>query len=304
MKYLLTERTLGSSVTIKITEQEYKKIKTTKNNLLEIFYIEEKFDILISNYLEFELDLLKYAAYHMVRGSETHTELHRGLNQITRRIINLLSTGRLYLDQSIHNLNNIPSIKSINIEEIKKEKNKQYDQYLGYRVMEALRNYIQHRGYPIQNLTYNRKLVGKDPNKRCLFSITPYIQVQEFEKDNKFKKRVLKEIKLLGEKVDLKPLMREYVEALWNIHAKIRELLKSDILEWEKLFQNTFNKFQSKNSKIRSIISLSAIKQNENGLHIDSIEINKFIIEYRQELQRKNSTFIDLSKRYVTNEII
>ena len=120
MKYLLTERTLGSSVTIKITEQEYKKIKTAKNNLLEIFYIEEKFDILIGNYLEFELDLLKYAAHHMVRGSGTHTELHRGLNQITRRIINLLSTGRLYLDQSIHNLNNIPSIKSINIEEIKK----------------------------------------------------------------------------------------------------------------------------------------------------------------------------------------
>lgn len=304
MKYLLTERTLGSSVTIKITEEEYKKIKTARNNLLEIFYIEEKFDILIGNYLEFELDLLKYAAHHMVRGSENRTELHRGLNQITRRIINLLSTGRLYLDQSIHNLNNIPSIKSINIEEIKKEKNKQYDQYLGYRVMEALRNYVQHRGYPVQSLTYNNKLVGKDPNERYLFSITPYIRVQEFEKDNKFKKEVLKEIKLLGEKVDLKPLMREYVEALWNIHAKIRELLKSDILEWEQLFQNTINKFQGKNSKIRSIIGLSAVKQNEGGSYIDSIEIDKFIIEYRQELQRKNSTFINLSKRYVTNEII
>jgi uncharacterized protein with HEPN domain len=304
MKYLLTERTLGSSVYIKIDEHEYKKIKTVKNNLLEIFYIEEKFDIFIGNYLEFELDLLKYAAYHMVRGYGTHNELHRGLNQIIRRIINLLSTGRLYLDQSIHNLNNIPSIKSINIEEIKKEKNKQYDQYLGYRAMEALRNYVQHRGYPIQGLTYNNKLVGKDPNEKYLFSITPYIQVQEFEKDNKFKKEVLEEIKRLGEKVDLKPLIREYVEALWNIHAKIRELLKSDILEWEKLFQNTINKVPNNNSKIRSNISLSAVKQNEDGSYVDPIEIDKFIIEYRQELQRKNSTFINLSKRYVTNEVI
>jgi hypothetical protein len=304
MKYLLTERTLGSSVYIKIDEHEYKKIKTVKNNLLEIFYIEEKFDIFIGNYLEFELDLLKYAAYHMVRGYGTHNELHRGLNQIIRRIINLLSTGRLYLDQSIHNLNNIPSIKSIIIEEIKKEKNKQYDQHLGYRAMKALRNYVQHRGYPIQGLTYNNKLVGKDPNEKYLFSITPYIQVQEFEKDNKFKKEVLEEIKRLGEKVDLKPLIREYVEALWNIHAKIRELLKSDILEWEKLFQNTINKISNNNSKIRSNISLSAVKQNEDGSYIDPIEIDKFIIEYRQELQRKNSTFINLSKRYVTNEVI
>jgi hypothetical protein len=170
--------------------------------------------------------------------------------------------------------------------------------------MEALRNYVQHRGYPIQSLTYNNKLVGKDPNGRVLFSTTPYIHVQEFEKDNKFKKEVLKEIKRLGEKIDLKPLLREYVESLWNIHAKIRELLKSDILAWEQLLQNTLNKIQSNNSKIRPNIGLSAVKQNEDGLNIDSFEIDKFIIEYRQELQRKNSTFINLSKRYVTNEII
>lgn len=303
MKYLLAKRTLGSSVTIKITEQEYKKIKTAKNNLLEILYIEEKFDIFVDNYLEFEMDLLNYAARHMVRGIKTHTGLQIGLNQINRRIINLLSTGRLYLDQSIHNLSNISS-KTNTIEEIKKEKTKQYDQHLGYRSMEALRNYVQHRGYPIQGLTYNNKLVGKDPNEKYLFSITPYIQVQEFEKDNKFKKEVLEEIKRLGEKVDLKPLIREYVEALWNIHAKIRELLKSDILEWEKLFQNTINKIPNNNSMIKSNITLSAVKQNEDGSYIDPIEIDKFIIEYRQELQRKNSTFINLSKRYVTNEVI
>ncbi len=304
MRYLLTQMLLGNLISIEITEQEYIQIETAKNNLLEILYIEEKFDILIGNYLEFELDLLKYAAHNMVRGNETHDELHRGLNQINRRIINLLSTGRLYLDQSIHNLNNISSIKLKITEEIIKEKKKQYDQYLSYRVMEALRNYVQHRGYPIQSLTYNNKLVGKNPNKRNLFSITPYIQIQELEKDIKFKKEVLKEIKQSGEKIDLKLMLREYVEALWNIHAKVRELLKSDILDWEKLFQDAFSKFQSINSKIRSIISLSVIKQNENGSYINSIEINKFIIEYRQELQRKNSTFTKLSNRYVTNEII
>ena len=304
MKYLLTQMILGNLTSIEITEQEYIKIETAKNNLLEILYIEEKFDMLIGNYLEVELDLLKYTAQYMIIANKTHTELRRGLNQISRRIINLLSTGRLYLDQSIHNLNNISSIRLKITEEIIKEQKKQYDQYLGYRVMEALRNYVQHRGYPIQGLIYNNKLVRKNSNKRNLFSITPYIKIQELEKDNKFKKATLKEIKPLGDKIDLKPILREYVEALWNIHAKVRELLKSDIIDWEKLFQNTFNKFQSINSKIVPIISLSVIKQNKNGSYINSIEIDKFIIEYRQELQRKNSTFIDLSKRYVTNEII
>jgi hypothetical protein len=303
MKYLLAKRTLGSSVTIKITEQEYNKIKTAKNNLLEILYIEEKFDIFVDNYLEFEMDLLNYAARHMVRGINTHAGLQIGLNQINRRIINLLSTGRLYLDQSVHNLSNISS-KTNTIEEIKKEKTTQYEQYLGYRVMDALRNYVQHRGYPIQSLTYENKFVGKNPNERLLFSITPYIQIQELEKDNKFKKEVLKEIKLLGEKIDLKLLIREYVEALWNIHAKVREFLKSDILDWEQLFQSTIDKFKSKNPKIGSIVGLSAVKQNENGTYKESIEIIKYIIEYRQELQIKNSTFVNLSKRYVTNEII
>lgn len=207
------------------------------------------------------------------------------------------------MDQSIHNLSNISS-KINTLEEIKKEKNKQYEQYLGYRVMDALRNYVQHRGYPIESLIYNSKLVGKEPNEKFLFSITPYIQIKKLEKDNKFKKEVLKEIKPLGVNIDLKPLIREYVEALWNIHAKIRELLKSDILDWERFFLNTIDKFKNRNSKIRSIVGLSAVKQNENGAYKDSIEIYKYIIEYRQKLQRKNSTFTNLSKRYATNEVI
>lgn len=301
MKYLLTQMILGNLISIEITKQDYIKIETAKKNLLEILYIEEKFDMLIDNYLEVELDLLKYTAQYMVRVNKTHTQLHRGLNQISRRIVNLLSTGRLYLDQSIHNLSNISSIKLKITEEIIKEQKKQYGQYLGYRVMEALRNYVQHRGYPIQGLTYDNKLIEKDQNEKYLFSIIPYIRVQELEKDTKFKKGILDEIKPLGEKLDLKPLMREYIEAIWNIHAKMRELLKSDILGWEQLFQNIISKFQSENSKIRSIIGLSAVKQNEDGSYIDSIEIDNFIIEYRQELQRNNSSFINLSKRYVTN---
>lgn len=304
MKYLLTRRVLGNSTSIEITKHEYMKINTVKINLLEILYIEEKFDIFIDNYLEFELDLLNYATLHMVRGIKTRAELKRGLNQISRRIINFLSTGRLYLDQSVYHLSNILSIKLNTIEEIKKEKAKQYEQCLGYRVMDALRNYVQHRGYPIENLTYTCKLVGKVPNEKLLYSITPYIQVQKLEKDNKFKKEVLKDIKPLGEKIDLKLFIREYVEALWNIHAKVRELLKSDILDWEKLFLSTIDKFKNRNSKIRSIVGLSAVKQNENGAYKDSIEIDKYIIEYRQKLQRKNSTFTNLSKRYATNEVI
>lgn len=75
MKYLLTLRVLGNSTSIEITEHEYIKINTVKNNLLEILYIEEKFDIFVDNYLELETDLSNYAVRHMVRGITTHAGL-------------------------------------------------------------------------------------------------------------------------------------------------------------------------------------------------------------------------------------
>lgn len=302
MEYGLTRLVLGSWKFIGISEQEYAQIRKARENLLEALYLEEKFDVVVDNYLEFETDLLDSAASLMVRGVRSYTALQAERNRVNRRIINLVSAGRLYLDHSAHHLNNIFGEGISAVIEIKQEIAEQYAQSLGYRVMDALRNYVQHRGYPIYSVTYNSKLV-RDSDK-WLYSMTPYINATELEQDSKFKKAVLDEIKSLGDKIDIKPLLREYIEALGKIHEKVRATLQSHIKEWEQIVLDSFDRFRQADRQSDSVVGLAAVVRSDDGTYSETIQLFKGFIEYRRNLEKKNRNLVNLAKRYVTSEVI
>jgi hypothetical protein len=69
MKYVLAKITAGSRGFVEISKEEYSQIKSAKANLLEALFIEEKFNVVIDNYLELETDLLACTARYMGCGS-------------------------------------------------------------------------------------------------------------------------------------------------------------------------------------------------------------------------------------------
>jgi hypothetical protein len=99
--------------------------------------------------------------------------------------------------------------------------------------MEALRNHVQHRGFPIHGCHYNAKQIGDISRGQRLYTLTPYIDLKKLEDDGKFKSSVREEMKNLGDKIDIKPLVRGYIASIGNIQDKVREVLKDDILLWE-----------------------------------------------------------------------
>ena len=50
------------------------------------------------------------------------------------------------------------------IEELKNHISIEYDKHLSYRLMDNLRNYMQHRSYPVHNITFNSKAIDKNEN--------------------------------------------------------------------------------------------------------------------------------------------
>jgi hypothetical protein len=111
MDYGLARLLLGSPKFVAITEDEYTDIRRRREILREALFIEEKFDLVVDNYLEFETDLLDSAAREMVRGVSSWTAFQGERNQMNRRIVNLLSSCRLYLDHTHHHLSNIGGSK-------------------------------------------------------------------------------------------------------------------------------------------------------------------------------------------------
>jgi len=97
MKYALFIRDFGESKLLNIKEVEFISIQNAKQVLNFISQYEETYDILISNYLEFEKEILILTAEHMIY---RHDEdfFYQIRMQLNKRHINILTVIRLYQD--------------------------------------------------------------------------------------------------------------------------------------------------------------------------------------------------------------
>lgn len=71
----------------------------------------------------------------------------------------------------------------------------EYDARLGYRVMEALRNYVQHRGLPLHSITVGGGWIDTEEGRRRKEKTTLYLNVDTLAEDKDFKKDVLDELR-------------------------------------------------------------------------------------------------------------
>jgi hypothetical protein len=206
IQYGVTRLHFGNSDFLELTQEEYQSIQETRNKLHLSLQIEDNFNIVLENYEEFEHEVLGKTLHNLLFSQFDWSSFMNDRSTINRRIINLLTTCRLYLDQTPHSLNALYGDNSTQKESFISATNQEYDTKLGYRVLEALRNYVQHRGLPIQGLGHNLKRPdGIDGPAKRMMRLN--LDVTKLKGDGKFKQSVISELEQLGEKVDLKPFM-------------------------------------------------------------------------------------------------
>lgn len=298
MEYFVDRSALNSKGEINISEKEYQSIKEAKNFLSEALSIEKKFDILMENYYEFEIDLLNISTRHMIfRGELNEEKFHNDLTLMNRRLANLLSSTKLYIDHGKHQLS---SCFHLDKETINQNYSFEYDNTLDYRVMEALRNYIQHRDLPIDGRTYNSQ--ENYDNTQWLYSQTLYFKIANLKNDGKFKKTILTELSNIGEKHYIKNYVRGYIESLYRIHNKIRLQIEKYIYDSNDVFNLYSTKYQEETNFKEKTIGLRAIKYDNKIL--DEIYILNDYVYNIERLKKKNTSLKNLSSQYVTSEII
>ena len=67
MKYLISKRSFMNIQDIEITEEEFSMLSTSRTVLTTAFRFEEMYEIVISNYLDFEKELVSFSFDHLVR---------------------------------------------------------------------------------------------------------------------------------------------------------------------------------------------------------------------------------------------
>lgn len=297
MKYILRELVLGEVPEIEITAEEYAALKKARNILLNALAIEEKYEIVIRNYIDFERQLLDTTIIHMVRMNHAYTDFFEERLGLNIRLLNLLTACRLYVDQLSQNVQEcIPNVSDAK-EIVKHFFSKEYDRNKEYRFMEALRNYAQHRGIPVHWAQRCSRRTSRENDSLFEYSVELASLRSYLEKDSNFKKKILEEI---DEKVNLKEAVRSYIESFSNVQESARIAIAESVTSARKLIEGARCRYASVNNG--DVLGLSACKES-NGMFVDTIPLLLDWDDVRLKLQQQNPKAINLKKRYATGII-
>ena len=170
--------------------------------------------------------------------------------------------------------------------------------------MEALRNYVQHRGFPIHALSCNSKWVEWKHGQYLRYSVTPIIEMETLRSDKKFNATVLAELEATGAKADLKPIVRKYVAALGKVQKSIREALKDFVDSWDQEVTEAVEEYLAAFPAYNSEAGLAAVTFDDRGVVAQSAALSVNCIEYRKQLADKNSIVHSIANRYVSGEVV
>jgi hypothetical protein len=286
---------------LEIAADEYEAIKAARHGLLRILDVEEKYDILLANYLELERDLLGIALRNTVSRDWSWEAFVEDLQLSNRRIANFLAAARMYLDHASHDLAILYGAESDVLTAFRDEASKQYDARLGYRAMEALRNFALHRALPIKIFGYPNDSIEVEgaQTRRLRFGATAYLSTASLEEEGGLKPTILAELKQLGAKIDVMPLVREYVAGLSEAHERLRTLTDADVMKWEgamKAVQIKVGKLAPDFGEIAAVISSQPRFGAADEIHVMSQPLRR-----RYRLRRKNEHVGNLTDRFVTS---
>ena len=147
----LSARGEGSPPFLEIPSAEHDALLHAKSNVRAGMQMERSYWALVENYRDYEEELLKLALLKAVRSSFEWEAIQFESMGVDRRLMNLLSTARAYLDQLDSTFHRHFQEQQV---ALKAHRSAQYDTRLGYRVLEALRNVVQHSGRGVHGLTY------------------------------------------------------------------------------------------------------------------------------------------------------
>ena len=134
MRYALT----GPGFEQPISQDEFGAIRAAKQDVLFATVAEETFVVLTQNFHDFEVELLQAAQRRIASGLGDYAESMDLRLDVDRRLINILTASRLYLDQTSYVLSELFGSDSGEQRQLLQFRSKVYDQRFGYGVMEGI----------------------------------------------------------------------------------------------------------------------------------------------------------------------
>lgn len=283
---------IGRAEEVGISDAEFDALVSARAILTAAFALEESYDLLIGNYVEVEQELLAATADSAVRNSSDYHDFFELRSTINRRVVNLLTATKLYLDQAPQRLALCAKEPEIARKEFEKNTNRHYEASSSYRFLEALRNHVQHRGLAVHSVSIKNRWIGEDEGRELEISIQPLAEKRYLIDDRKFKKSVLAE---MPEKIVLTRAIRQYLQCIGELQKLVRGYVEEHADAARSTIQQQISTYGAVNGG--NTLGLTAYKTNASGEQ-QTVSLMLDWDDVRKKLVTRNSTLGALG-RYV-----
>lgn len=294
MKYFL-QTNVGATGFDEISPNHYEALKNSFCCLLNAYHLEQKYDLVVSNYIELELEFNSVLVNHLVGrypGWINHLEVQLGIN---RRLANFLSTCKTYVDQRDRHLVLCSAGDKTTAMKIKKFASSLYDESRDYRLMEALRNHVQHHSLAVHESKIGGSRRTDDLNSDFEYKAGFYLQKDEVLKNKKFKPSVRDE---MPDKVEIISAARSYMTGLNRIHIKARQELNPVIDEAYVTLIDAVGSDESEGLQLAKY----AVRVEEGKNEVERIPLLLTHHEEIKKLKKKNPELLKVERGHFSTD--
>ena len=299
-RYLLTINTLDRNPEIEISKEKFEDIKRCIAILSAALAVEEKYELITCNYVEYEQDLLSSALAHQVRFSVDYNDIFDEITKFNRRITNILTSTRMYIDHMPRHLQKcLPAEDKADLKAfLKGLTHGEYDAYFEYAFLEALRNHVQHAGLCVSQVRLDNKNYPVDDGGRLWENRTLVFTDKKLLGGNPdFKLSVLKK---MPDKIELTTAIRVYIGCISRIHDKIRNRIQTSVDAARASLEDTLKLY---NEHCKPPTTMVHANRYSSTAHPPEEALLIFFDwdNIRIKLHNKNIKNSNLSRHYVSN---
>lgn len=288
---------------IAISTDRYEEITHAQEKIIIGLQFEEKLDLLLENYVEWEAALLTLAQRYIVWPGRSHDEAMDERLELDRRLVNLLTACRLYLDQAGHTLSQFFGPRSAQEASIDKSKSTFYDNVFGYRFMEAIRNHIQHRALPIAETQYWHSADDRPDLGRVEVVVIPCVNVADLKSDPKFKPQIIEELKGRTPMLDLRGPVREYVSCLMELHETMRGLLDAVVVGALDVYKRARLDYSTIDGVVVDLPSLIRVQDEVLAQPFEETPLSLGPIDRYEALRKRRAGAKTLNRFFASNSL-
>jgi len=296
-RFELTVNSVNRLPCLAISEEQFAAIKVHKKTLQAALAIEEKYELLMCNFKEYERDVLDTSLDNMITFSMEYSKFFDERLRFNRRLVNILTASKMYMDQMESHLRDcLPGEgRAALAEYFKSLKSEQYDRHFEYAFFEALRNHAQHAGLCVSAVRQDvGNAVASDGLREWEFHTYVFCSKKFLSENRDFKKSVLN---VMPEEVELTSALRQYISSVGEIHNSIRNRIEKSVNESREMLEDIIKSYN-----VVSELGTELVHANHYSGTESPVEVVSVFLEWdnvRIALQQRNLRITNLAFRHV-----